>query len=137
MAIDEAKLSEPEQQIYREAVAMLARGVDAVSFSARFFGSEGRLTQLGHHREERRRILDSELYRWLKAKYEELRQRDGAEFERELKSVSGRLTVVVPKSLHAALKGEASSEGVSLSEQIRLKLTIPYRQMTGLLTRSP
>ncbi len=111
--------------------------MDAASFSARFFGPEGQLTQLGQNHEGRRRILDSELYRWLKAQYEELRQRDGAEFERELKSVSGRLTVVVPLSLPAALKGEASSEGVSLSELIRLKLTIPYRQMTGLLTRSP
>ena len=56
-----------------------------------------------------------------------------ARFERETRSSSGRLTVVVPRSLHGALKGEAANEGVSLSELIRLKLAVPYRQMTELL----
>ncbi len=134
MEIDESTLSKAELQIYREARRLLGQNTDAVTFSARFFGPQGELTRLGQGREERRRILCSELYRWLKASYTTLRQRDSAQFEKDLKSASGRLTVVVPKSLHAALKSEAGSEGVSLSELIRLKLGIPYRHMTELLT---
>ena len=41
--------------------------------------------------------------------------------------------MVVPKSLHAALKREAVQEGISLSELIRLKLGVAYRDIAGLL----
>ncbi len=133
MAIDESSLSPQQREIYRQAVQLLDRGIDAPAFSARFFGSNGELAQLGEGREARREILESELYRWLKARYTELRLQDAARFEQETRSAAGRLTVVVPRSLHGALKSEASSEGVSLSELIRLKLAVPYRQMTDLL----
>ena len=133
MKIEEASLTESERQIYRDASDMLAEGTDAPTFSARFFGPQGELNRLGQERKDRENVLRSDLYRWLKAKYEELRLRDAAHFEQDLKLASGRLTVVVPRSLHAALKDEAMIEGVSLSELIRLKLAIPYRQMTDLL----
>jgi len=55
------------------------------------------------------------------------------EFEKEIAAHSGRLTVVVPKSLHAALKKEAAQEGVSLSELIRLKLGVAYRDVADRL----
>ncbi len=133
MPLDESKLSPSELEIYREAARLLEQGVDAPAFSARFFGSDGELAKLGVGRETRRKILGSDLYRWLKARYTELRLRDAAGFEQESRAAAGRLTVVVPRSLHGALKSEASSEGVSLSELIRLKLAVPYRQMTDLL----
>ncbi len=133
MALDESSLSPQQREIYRHAAQLLERGVDAPAFSARFFGPDGELAQLGESREARRKILESDLYRWLKARYTELRLRDAARFEQETRSAAGRLTVVVPRSLHGALKSEASSEGVSLSELIRLKLAVPYRQMTDLL----
>ena len=113
--------------------ALLEQGVDAPTFSARFFGLNGELATLGQGRKARQEIVESELYRWLKERYTELRLRDAARFEQETRSASGRLTVVVPRSLHGALKNEAASEGVSLSELIRLKLSVPYRQMTDLL----
>ena len=78
-------------------------------------------------------LLASELHRWLKEKYEQLRLTDAAKFERETKVASGRLTIAVPRSLHAALKSEAAAEGVSLSELMRLKLSMPYRQMANML----
>jgi predicted HicB family RNase H-like nuclease len=131
--IHPARLNPAEQQIHQQAVRMLAEGTDAVTFSSRFFGSRGELSHLGRDREERRQILDSELYHWLKAEYGRLRQEDAGQFEKDLEIGPGRLTVVVPRSLHSALKSEASGEGVSLSELIRLKLTIPYRRMTSLL----
>lgn len=136
MGIDESQLDPPEQAIYRQAVELLEADVDAPAFSARFFGPESELTRLGKSREERQAVVRSELYGWLKARYEELRFRDAGRFERETRAASGRLTVVVPRSLHAALKNEAASEGVSLSELIRLKLAVPYRQMTDLLAPS-
>jgi predicted HicB family RNase H-like nuclease len=137
MKIEETNLNEKEVHIYRAASDMLAEGTDAPTFSARFFGPKGEMNRLGRTREDREKIVKSDLYRWLKSKYEELRPRDAAQFEQDLKPASGRLTVVVPRSLHSALKDEAASEGVSLSELIRLKLTIPYRQMTDLLLPKP
>ena len=136
MRIDESRLDSKEQKIYRKATELLGSDVDAPAFSARFFGPESELARLGRNREQRKAILRSELYRWLKARYEELRFRDAGRFEQETRAASGRLTVVVPRSLHAALKSEAASEGVSLSELIRLKLGVPYRQMTDLLAPS-
>jgi predicted HicB family RNase H-like nuclease len=133
MNIEEASLNESERRTYRAASDMLAEGTDAPTFSARFFGPQGELNRVGQSHEDRERTMKSALYQWLKAKYAELRLRDAAHFERDLKLAAGRLTVVVPRSLHAALKDEAASEGVSLSELIRLKLAVPYRQMTDLL----
>ncbi len=137
MNLDETKLSSAERRIYRSAREMLADGVDAATFSARLFGPDGQLTRLAPGHEQRQRLVKSPLYRWLKAEYNVLNQQDAAGFEQELRSLSGRLTVVVPKSLHAALKSEAVLEGVSLSELIRLKLNVPYRQMTDLLAGGP
>ncbi len=132
MEIKINSLSEPEERVYRLATELLAQGADATSFSDRLFGPEGEVSRLARDRKDRERILQSELYRWLKARYTELRLQGAVEFDKELRP-SGRLTVVVPRSLHLALKGEAASEGVSLSELIRLKLAVPYRQMTRLL----
>ena len=133
MQIDETQLSASERAIYRKAVDLLAKGIDAPTFSASFFGPKGALSRLGQNREGRQELVKSDLYRWLKERHSRLRLRDAARFNQDLKAASGRLTVVVPKSLHAALKGEAQAEGVSLSELIRLKLAVPYRQMTDLL----
>ncbi len=133
MGIDETQLDPREQKILSKATELLGGDVDAPAFSARFFGPKSEIARLGTGREERQRILRSELYKWLKARYEELRLRDAGRFEQETRAASGRLTVVVPRSLHVALKSEAASEGVSLSELIRLKLAVPYRQMTDLL----
>ncbi|HXV65058.1 MAG TPA: toxin-antitoxin system HicB family antitoxin [Vicinamibacteria bacterium] len=133
MTIDKSKLREASERLKEAATKMLEAGADAPTFSARFFGPSGELGRLGVTRKDRELILRSELYRWLKERYEELRLRDAAQFEQDVKVASGRLTVAVPRSLHAALKGEAAAEGVSLSELIRLKLSIPYRQMANLL----
>lgn len=133
MMTDESKLNKAEEHLKETATRMLQAGTDAPTFSARFFGPKGELRGLGETRKDRELILRSELYRWLKEKYEELRLRDAAAFEQDIKVASGRLTVAVPRSLHAALKSEAAAEGVSLSELIRLKLSIPYRQIANIL----
>ncbi len=125
MPLDESKLSPSELEIYREAARLLEQEIDAPAFSARFFGSDGELAKLGGGRETRRRILESDLYRWLKARYTELRLRDAAGFEQESRAAAGRLTVVVPRSLHGALRSEPSSDGASLSELIRGKPAVP------------
>ena len=133
MTIDKSRLNEAEEHLRETAKRMFEDGADAPAFSARFFGPKGELNRLGETRKDRELIVRSELYRCLKESYEELRLRDAAEFEQDIKVASGRLTVAVPRSLHAALKSEAAAEGVSLSELIRLKLSIPYRQMANML----
>ena len=69
---------------------MLTQGVDAASFSSRFFGPQGELSRLASTSEERRRILSTELYRWLKAEYTRLREEDAQQFEKDLKTGPGR-----------------------------------------------
>jgi predicted HicB family RNase H-like nuclease len=133
--MDLKSLSETERDIYQEAQALLSKGTTAPEFSVRIFGPEGLLKKLWKTDAERKGVVASELYRWLKQSLTELRDREAAEFEKEVASLSGRLTVVVPKSLHAALKHEAVQEGVSLSELIRLKLGVAYREVAGLLVK--
>jgi predicted HicB family RNase H-like nuclease len=125
--------SSAERGLRKEAEEMLRKGTTATAFSARFFGPGGGLQQLAAEPEDRREVVGSELYRWLQTSLAELRRKEATEFDRQVASVSGRLTVVVPKSLHAALKNEARAEGVSLSELVRLKLSLPYRQTAGWL----
>lgn len=131
--MDAKGLNKTEAEIYQEARQLLSAGTSACAFSARVFGSDGSLRRLWKSDAERRTVVASELYKWLQQSLAEIREREGAEFEREIASHSGRLTVVVPKSLHAALKREASREGVSLSELIRLKLGVAYRDVANLL----
>ena len=133
MDIDEAALTHPEREVYDAASALLKLGVDAVAFSERVFGPDGEVRRLATSAAERERLIATPLYGWLKAQFARLRQDDAARFERDLKASPGRLTVAVPRSLHAALKDEAAAEGVSLSELIRLKLSVPYHRMTALL----
>jgi predicted HicB family RNase H-like nuclease len=131
--MDMKALNKTEREIYQEAEHLQARGTSAPVFSARFFGSDGLLRKLWKTDGERKAVVASELYKWLKTCLTEIRDREVAQFEKEVASLSGRLTVVVPRSLHAALKREAVQEGISLSELIRLKLGVAYRDVAGLL----
>lgn len=121
-------LNEAEKQTYQAAVDALQKGITAPEFSQRFFGPEGMLAKLCSSKEDRKALAGSDLYRWLQDQLAELRHREAEAFRREVESLSGRLTVVVPKSLHGALRQEAGQEGVSLSELIRLKLAVPFAQ---------
>lgn len=131
--MDVKRWTKREREIYKEAQAMLTEGTNAPAFSQRFFSQGGRLSELGPDEAARRRVVASELYAWLRQQFEELRRQEAEAFERETRALSGRLTITVPKSLHAALKREAMAEGVSLSELIRLKLGVSYRTATHML----
>ena len=84
MTSDKSKLNDAEKHLKEAATRMLEAGTDAPTFSARFFGPKGELSQLSETRKDRELILQSELYRWLKERYEELRLRDGAQFEQDI-----------------------------------------------------
>jgi len=127
-------LSDKEKAIYQDAKDALENGVTTQEFSRKFFSNEGALQQLWSNQQEKEQLIQSELYKWLQQQLAELRRQEVELFEKEVEQVSGRLTVVVPKSLHAALKREANREGVSLSELIRLKLGYPYQLLTSLLS---
>lgn len=127
------ELTKLEKELHAEALNLFAQGVSAPLFSSKFFGQEGLIRKLWKTDEERKVVVSSKLYKWLQKRLADLRQREVQNFEENVSALSGRLTVVVPKSLHAALKNEAQREGVSLSELIRLKLGIAYQDMVQVL----
>ncbi len=88
--MEASKWNDANERLRALATRMLQEGVDAPTFSSRFFGPTGELGALGKTREQREQIVQSELYRWLKERYEELRLRDAARFEQDIKSASGR-----------------------------------------------
>jgi predicted HicB family RNase H-like nuclease len=131
------RLNKAQRQTYEAAVASLRQGITAAEFSRKFFGAGGMLAKLARTRDERKRLVAGELYRWLQEQLAELRRRETKAFEQEVEALSGRLTVVVPKSLHGALRHEAAQEGVSLSELIRLKLAVPFAHSARMLSERP
>lgn len=130
-------LDKSERQVYEAAVDALQEGTTAPDFSQKFFGPDGMLAGLCRTKEDRKALATTELYQWLQEQLAELRRRESEELRREVEALSGRLTVVVPKSLHGALRREAADEGVSLSELIRLKLAIPFATAAGLTPQRP
>lgn len=125
----------PEKTLQSEAKKMLKSGVTAPEFSAHFFGPAGKLASLCSTPAERKLMVSSEIYRWLQQQLAILRAQEAELFNQETKALSGRVTIVIPKSLHAALKQEATSEGVSLSELMRLKLAVKFSQSARRLTK--
>jgi predicted HicB family RNase H-like nuclease len=128
------KLNEKEQAIYEKAKKVLEKGITASEFSERFFSPQGELQSIYQTKKGKEQFVTSELYKWLQEQLAHLRIAGAKEFEHETEQASGRLTIMIPKSLHSALKKEAAREGVSLSELIRLKLGYPYRLLTSLLS---
>ncbi len=124
-----------DKALQSEAKKMLKSGVTAPDFSAHFFGPAGKLSSLCATPADRKQMISSEIYRWLQQQLAVLRSQEAEEFNQETKALSGRVTIVIPKSLHAALKREATSEGVSLSELMRLKLAVKFSQSAKRLTR--
>jgi predicted HicB family RNase H-like nuclease len=127
-------LTGDEKVIYRAAVEALRQGTTVAAFTEQFFGPEGMLRRLATTKAEREALVKTKLYQWLQQQVAELRRTEAKAFNHEVATLSGRLTVVVAKSLHAALRREAVEEGVSLAELIRLKLSLPYREAVALLS---
>ena len=118
-----------EKRVRNEVESLLAAGAGAREISARIFSPGGLLAKLANDRAARATFTASGTAGWVKAQLADLRTREIREFEREVETLSGRMTLIVPKSLHAALKREAASEGVSLAELLRLKVSVPYREL--------
>jgi len=127
-------MTRAEREIYEAAVDAIQEGMPATDFSRKFFGPDGMLGRLCKTKEDRKALAASDLYQWLQGQLAEIRRRESEEFRREVESLSGRLTVVVPKSLHGALRREAAEEGISLAELIRLKLAVPFAVSTNMVT---
>jgi predicted HicB family RNase H-like nuclease len=127
-------LNDDEKRIYKAATRALEQGTTVAAFTETFFGPNGMLRRLWKTKADREAVVKSELYRWLQQQAAQLRRQEAQAFAKEVESLSGRLTVVVAKSLHGALRTEAVEEGVSLSELIRLKLSLPYSEAISLLS---
>jgi hypothetical protein len=124
-------LEQTEKTLLREAEALLQKGATATEFSAHFFGPRGKLPSLCHTQEQREALARTSAYRQLQRTLSTLRSKEAKAFEKEIEQLSGRVTITVPRSLHAALKREAVFEHVSLSELMRLKLSVPYKASLG------
>ena len=121
-----------EKALVREAETLLKKGATATSFSAHFFGPHGKLPALCATKEQRAALVETGAYKRLQELLSALRAKEAQAFDREIEGLSGRVTITVPRSLHAALKREAVFEHVSLSELMRLKLSVPYKASLGL-----
>ena len=126
--MNQQSLNQQELALHDEALKLLEGKISASAFSEMYFGPQGRLQDLATSEAERKSLTQGALYQWLKSQYEQLRDREVEVFEKEVELLSGRVTITIPKSLHAALKGEARQEGISLSELMRMKLSVEYRQ---------
>jgi predicted HicB family RNase H-like nuclease len=124
-------LEQTEKALLRDAETLLKRGVSAAEFSAHFFGPKGRLPSLGRTKEQRAALARTAAFKKLQKMLSTLRAKEASAFEKEIGQLSGRVTITVPRSLHAALKREAAYEHVSLSELMRLKLSVPYKDSLG------
>ena len=112
-------------RLLEEARDFERKGADSASFSNHFFSQGGRLSRVVHSKEEWDAFVKSDVYRKIKEIDGKLRKRDIETFEAAIQAASGRLTVIVPKSLHVGLRLEAEKEGVSMAELIRVKLACP------------
>ncbi len=121
-----------EKALLHEAQALLKKGASATEFSAYFFGPKGKVPSLCHTRKQRDALASTSAFKRLQKMLSTLRSKEARSFEREIEQLSGRVTINVPRSLHAALKQEAAFEHVSLSELMRLKLSVPYKASLGL-----
>jgi predicted HicB family RNase H-like nuclease len=120
-----------EKTLLREAEALLKKGATAPEFSAHFFGPKGKIPSLCRTQEQRAALSKTSAYKQLQRMLSTLRSKEAKVFEKEIEQLSGRVTITVPRSLHAALKREAAFEHVSLSELMRLKLSVPYKVSLG------
>ena len=125
-----------EEAVLLRARQALDKGIDASAFAQMFFSPQGELRGLWNSPEEKAALVQTEPYKWLQQKLAELRGQGTLQFEREIEQMSAKLTVSVPKSLHSALRQEASREGVSVSELVRLKLGYPYQLLVNLFSSS-
>lgn len=103
--MDQSSWDEADERLRVLAAEMLQSGIDAPTFSLRFLGPKGELSVLGQTRQEREEIVGSELYRWLKARYEELRLRDASQFEQDIKAVSSSAALTDANAFDSRCRG--------------------------------
>jgi hypothetical protein len=119
---------------------VLAEKQTTVELSETLFGPNGLFAQVGQTREQREKLLQHPLYQKAQARLSEVRQAEVARFEADLEAFESppeRLTIQIPRSLHAALRAEAAREGVSLPELVQLKLGFPYLLLAQALASGP
>ena len=130
----------PDESWEAKVQEVLAEKRTTVELSEMLFGSNGLFSQVGQTREQREGLLQHPLYQKAQARLSEMRQAEVSQFEADLDAWGARparLTVQIPKSLHAALKSEAAREGVTLAELVQLKLEFPCILLAQALASGP
>jgi ribosomal protein S30 len=125
----------------REVQEALAQCQTVRELSRALFSPEhGAFAKAGKTRAQREQLAEHPLYRQAQSRLSELRQVEAVAFRAKTAapdSRPARMTVQIPRSLHAALKTEAAREGVSVSELVRLKLGFPYSALSQTLIAQP
>jgi len=124
--LPEQAASVPWEEQVRKA---LAQKQTTMELSEALFGPNGVFAQVAGTLEEREQLLRHPLYQQAHSRLSDLRAVEVGRFESELARLEAhpaRLSIQIPRSLHSALKAEAAREGVSLSELVRLKLSLPH-----------
>jgi hypothetical protein len=114
---------------------VIAEATSASELTQKLFGAKGVFVDLGQTEADRQKISHTPLYKAARDRLSELRSTELTQFKNrvdaiEMKRKVSRLTMNVPGSLYDALKDEARGEGVSLSELVRLKVSVPYKTIT-------
>lgn len=92
------------------------------------FGVGGEFSRLFKTPEERTEFSKTPEYAQIWAIINQLRDNSG---EPPIEEFSGKMSLRLPKSLHAALAREAENEGVSLNQLIIVKLATELRSKIG------
>lgn len=119
-----------EETLLQMAKEMAEADVDYRTFHNTFFGPDSELLA-GKTKEERRKLIQGQLYKALKEKAIELGiaqgylERDDESGQARERHFSGTFVMRLPSSLHRQLVVEARREGVSLNQLCTAKLARP------------
>lgn len=97
----------------------------AVELSQKLFGSQGLFSILAPTVEEKRKLVETDLFKSALRKLSQLQKEDIASAEQRAREMSPpvRVTVTLPRDLYLNIKNLAKKEGVSISEVIREKIS--------------
>jgi len=119
--LDIETLSDEELTFYEQALRLIKDGCSPEELSNHFFAQGRPFIARGKTPEERGAISQSQLGRWIQHKVREL-------WNARLNSKYDEVRLLIPKQLFAALKREASKEGVSVNQWCVEKLAAALRE---------
>ncbi len=93
----------------------------ATKLSQELFGQEGLFSKLAPTVDEKKKLVETDIFKTALRKLSQLQKGDVSAFERKIRELSPpvRVTVTLPRDVYACIKSEANKAGASISEIIR------------------